>query len=750
MKISEFKKLIRVFIGDGDEFEVDRGTLILNQRGELVDRKFQLIQGEVYVEENENLIPASKWIIDNLANVKVLAGKILSNQIEVDHFVAPEGKVLDFSENSGGDEDCYESNIVSALSSMLDRPNQGTTNVIYLTSDAGEGKSTIIGELARNRARAYIDGTSEWILLPIPLGGRPFMRFDEIVTASIVNRYRFRGYYFDSFIELVRLGVIIPAFDGFEEMFAEGAHSEAFSSLSSILKQMESGGKILLATRKAYFDFKSFKNQARIFDTVRDLDVSFARVTISRWNREKFVEYASVRGIRGAGEFYDLLSEGFAEGNPILTRAILAKKLVDVFQNDGRIQFETLAVSSDKYLPQFVSAIISREATDKWLDRSGNDIMQPLLPIAEHYELLGLLAEEMWVSQIDMIGSELAFTLADLFCEQKKISPSIARQVRERLLFHALIAKDEGSGNAIQFDHEEFKEFFLAYIVARRILEGEKTQLLSDLRIGAFSKQVVDTIVYFLKDSGKKIDILIRSLIDVVKFEPQATFSKENVGKIVAMNLTIISRTGKFEIEGLVFPDNTFKRSTVTQIEFRNCFFFGVTLEEATLSNCSFYSCSFEEIRFLDNSNVRNVLFSESDVRLVTLSNGSAIYDPNAISPFLTSQGIIIGGETTQVNEVSILNDDKKLQLTKKLISKFLRNSVLTENIFHQKLSNEFTLFMSEILPDLLRSGVLIEEDYRGRGTQRVFKLGRTLVSVHEAFSLSQGRFENFVKLMGN
>src|SRR4029077_1840672 len=102
----------------------------------------------------------------------------------------------------------------SCAETVLSRRPAGATSVLYLTSDAGEGKTTLINHLALKQAQRYKEKTTDWLLVPIPLGGRTFLRFDDVVVAALVNRLRFQLFYYDAFLELVRLGVLVPAFAG--------------------------------------------------------------------------------------------------------------------------------------------------------------------------------------------------------------------------------------------------------------------------------------------------------------------------------------------------------------------------------------------------------------------------------------------------------------------------------------------------------------------------------------------------------
>ena len=119
------------------------------------------------------------------------------------------------------------------------------------------------------------------------------MRLDDVIVAELSNRLRFQILYYDSFIELIRLGVIIPALDGFEEMLVESSSGDVNSALGNLVNSLSSSGQVIIAARKAYFEFHSFAAQARVFDTIgNQCDISFSRLAIERWEKEKFLEYA--------------------------------------------------------------------------------------------------------------------------------------------------------------------------------------------------------------------------------------------------------------------------------------------------------------------------------------------------------------------------------------------------------------------------------------------------------------------------
>ena len=192
----------------------------------------------------------------------------------------------------------------------LDEKSPLETTILYITSDAGEGKTFLINQMAKDQAQRFTEGKSDWLLVPIPLGGKHFLRFDDITVGVLQNRYRFPFLYYESFLALVRMGVIVPAFDGFEEMFVEGTRSgEALASAMGILvSALDSRGSLIIAARKAYFEFENLKTQEKLFDTISSYSVGFGKLELQRWGRQQFLAYCAKRNLPNAEVIYDRVS----------------------------------------------------------------------------------------------------------------------------------------------------------------------------------------------------------------------------------------------------------------------------------------------------------------------------------------------------------------------------------------------------------------------------------------------------------
>ena len=435
MEYNDFIRIVTCFADHRDHVLEGHGELLVRIRDEEIIAKVRRTSEGLIVEEEDQRLRADSWIINRVARIPLLARRICSYILPPAPFVKPSGGLLDKPDQAPSDKDTYQEDAVKTLKEALGNRSAGMTSGIYLTSDAGEGKTSLIDFVAVQQAKAYIAKRSDWLLVPIPLSGRAFLRFDDAVVSALVNRLRFQLLYYDAFLELVRLGVLVPAFDGFEEMIVESSSGEAISALGNLVARLRSAGTLLIAARQAYFDYPSFRSQAALFDSIgSQQDVAFSRVSLNRWERDKFELYARRRGVHSPERLFDAVRRRVGErDHPLLTRAVLVKRLVDFAKEDADLQFllERLGQEPPDFFYEFVSSIVGREANVKWLDLSG-DPPRAILTIEEHHELLAMLAHEMWLSATDDLRMDVVSLVVELFADFRDKTPTVKRQIGER------------------------------------------------------------------------------------------------------------------------------------------------------------------------------------------------------------------------------------------------------------------------------------------------------------------------------
>ena len=750
MNIADFKRIVTSFADRPTDLEFEKGTLLTEIRGELIEAKIINKEGVLFVQENGTEDTASNWIRNRIACLPQLAERIIDFIPSDKSFVNPCGKLIDELEFDPEENEQEIPQTTDKLVEILSRRIAGTSSIVYLTSDAGEGKTTLINQLANQQARNFKEKKSDWLLLPVPLGGRPFLRFDDIVIASIVNNLRFRYLYYDSFIELVRLGFIIPAFDGFEEMFMQSSTNEALTATGGLINKLHSSGSILIAARKAYFEYKSFSSQAKFLDTINSsVSVSFARLKIERWNKEQFIEYCNKKSIQNSEAIYDLVSEKLNDkSHPILTRPVLVKQLIDVFMDIADVRELVSKLESVKnYFPAFVNAIIEREANYKWIDSSG-ETFKPILTVEQHYELLSVLAEEMWINNSEILKDSVLELIAEMFSEQNGFDIQTSRQIKERIKQHALIIRTDPNNPNYSFDHEEFYDFFLGISIANNILKNKIQVAKSLLKKSPLPFQASDSIVTKIKSKTESINDIISKLDLIIKGENQFSYVKENAGNIVIRILSN-EKLSNTSIKNYELPTNSLLAIELDNIIFEDCHFQNTSLASSNIYNCNFKRCLFDRIEMNHNTYFSSVKLIDCEISSVyDTSKDKGYYEKYSIESFLREKGLIIDKTKVEIEIVPpTKEDDENLELTEKALRRFIRsNTPVNDDIFKIRLGNKANYFLKKILPALIEHKILLEIDYQGGGQHRRFKLGVSFAQIEEALKNSKGSYDNFIQ----
>jgi len=745
MLFDDFKKRLYVFADSPDDIVIKSGSLLLTVHDELIEASLSQKDGNVIVTESGLSLPAERWIARRIAKLPMLADRILNYIPDEKNYVPVTGKF--FSD--------FDDNIVQKIENVdtfalqhLEERTPGFTSVLYLTSDAGEGKTTLIDVMARKQAEKYKKGESDWLLLPVPLGGKPFIRFDDVIVGSLVNRLRFPFLYFDAIIELAKIGYISLALDGFEEMFIVTPSGEAISALGNLLKKLDSSGNILIAARKAYFEFKSLKAQGQLFDTLSSCDVSFCKLGIDRWGQDQFVAYAKKINIFNPSALYEQISKALPPDHPLLTRAVLVKRLCKIVNDSDNAEISSrLGLTTENYFRDFIDVIIEREVEEKWLDRKG-DMATPLLSKVEHYLILSMLAEEMWTSSTSSLPATVFDMIAEIVCESLNKDAITTRQVIERLKQHSLIVNSPSTRTEFQFDHEEFRWFFLGERLVSLILEGKREVVRAIFRTASLPDFVLEVVSLGLKRSSLDLNSIISFIQNVALPEGHLSFVKENAGFLLIL-IGNNEEHDPIDASGFLLRSDSLKGKKLSNYTFKNCVILGTSLYDTILKHCSFESCEIDSFEvYSDSTQIQDVMLKHSLPTSVILNDSDdPYYEPEKIAQILLNQGFRCQGEIVceHPEKAENIEENSWLIISKRALRIFLRQTQLNEELLRVKLGNDGNTFITVILPELLKHGILEEIIYRGGGKQHRYKIKIKMAEFEKAYAESKGKFELFL-----
>jgi len=764
MNIEEFKRILRAFADEPEDVDVRRGKVVAQIRDEIIDVSLTYESDgdqNIMIVENEQKFLARTWLINRVARLPQLADRIIANtKIGNDpnatsSFVVPSGALSpDLSASEDSFVDAPIANVVETLLSTASRPIPGATSVVYLTSDAGEGKTTIINRAAQIQAQRYRDRKTASLIVPVPLAGRAFLTFDDAVIAALVNKLRFNYLYFDAFLELVRLGAVVPAFDGYEEMLVEGSKNEAVSALGSIIQSLGSSGTVLIAARKAFFEYLSFRTQAKLLDAIGDRSVAFSRLSINRWNNEQFCHYGRLRKTDNPEQIYDAVSARLGAEHPILTRAVLVRRLFDVAskQEERQELVNMLGSAPHDYFYTFVDAIVKREASEKWLSRVSGEVRQPLLTASEHHEILSYIAQEMWQSSTASLRHDVVDVLVDLFAETHKKPASIVRQIKERLKQHSLLANDGTKGSSITFDHDDFQNFYLGEAFGRLLTQANRSDLYAFISVNLLPKATIEQSIQHLLRTGESITRALQVIIEINSTEPAFSFCKENCGTLaIRLSECLPESDSAIQLDKMFFPGETLSNRSLKCIVFRGCHFLPTSLIGSQFENVSFMNCEFERIELPQRDmTLEGCKFVDCKVDCIASEGGEDyLFDPQEIKQILIKFGAtIVSGDDLPSSE-NESTPDEKLKIIERFLRIFLRNTNVDEEVIRLRLGRvTSSKFFDEILPDLLANDILEEVPWTGRGVQRRYKLKMLLSDVSDALEYSESSYEKFIKTL--
>lgn len=757
MDIAEFKRVLMAFADEPADIDVRIGQLVAQVRDDLLDVTLKYAPGpdrNLLVVEHGTSQSARSWLLNRVAKLPQLAERILaatSLSAAQLPFVTPEGLLSpDLTSDSALQDQCVH-DAVKTLVDLAESPSPGATSVLYLTSDAGEGKTTVINRVARVQAERFKLRTASSLIVPIPLSGRAFLTFDDAVIAALVNKLRFNYLYFDAFIELVKMGAVVPAFDGYEEMLVEGSKGEAVSALGNLVQRLDSAGCVLIAARKAFFEYVSFKTQARLLDAIGDKSAFFTRLALQRWSRQQFCEYGRLREIQDAEGIYDSVASRLSPQHPLLTRAVFVRRLFDVASasKDKDELVALLGKNPHDYFYTFVDAIVKREASEKWLSHVSGDVMEPLLTIDEHHQLLSMIAQEMWQLSASSLRYDVLDAIVDLFSETSKKTSAAIRQVKERLRQHSLLSVDSSRGQALSFDHEDFQNFYLGEALGGILLRSGVSEIRAFLSPGLIPLTTIEQAVQFLVRSGGNALDVIEKVVSVNAHEAGFSFCKENCATLLLRTSELLEKDhDELILSKLYVSANALAERSISNIKFQNCHFQPTLLMGEGLQNVIFSDCEFERIEANSETKLSGCTFIRCRVdALLLVPQEDHVFDPVVIVKRLAALDA-----TTDIAQMPLIESkepDHKTRMMERFLRMFLRVTHVDEEFIRLRLGRMAAPeFFDEMLPQLLRTHVLEEVTWRGRGNKRRYKLATPMSEIDRAMEGAKGDFDKFLTLV--
>ena len=365
-------------------------------------------------------------------------------------------------------------------------------------------------------------------------------------------------------------------------------------------------------------------------------------------------------------------------------------------------------------------------------------MVRPLIPI------------NMWESRIEYLKQDHLDMVTEYFCDGKRLSSQQSQQVRERIKGHALLVASPDINLAVEFDHDEFRQYFLGDGLARTILPLSKNSIseaLSILRRGILPENSQHEFIRSIKRQNiEKIIEVAELLSSVSRLDGQASYTKENCGNLTLKLLSDMDSDG-LELSDMIFGIESIRDCKLRNVSFKDCYFSQSSYETTEIELCTFENCNFGQMRIHSSTIIRDNKFTGCKFDSIKVEDSSLeIWEPVAIKSYLDkNNSTSLDGTTIDSVDIELMSMDEELISVEKLLRYFMRSTHISESVIKIKLGDRSQSFIDFTLPKLIESRVIEEIENRGSGQQRRFKLGRPLQELNSHLASAQGEYEKFI-----
>ena len=727
-QIQILKSEIATFADDVDEVLYgNNGEIMFNRLGNPITLQFVSDNAEgLKIKYKSSEYTYKNFLAKELAHLDQFASKIKQHDDadEEVYYVDPDA-ILITNYNK------CEDKAIDILKKQCDEPSWDGTKVAFVTADAGHGKTFLLRQFQRKTAKAYLNGESEYLFWHIDLHGRDLVRLNEAIMYEL-GELRISGLYYNSILTLIKNGLIILGIDGFDELSAEKGGDAALGSLTNLVFELDGDGKLVAASRRTFFNTQDYILRTGIMNQKAGSACEFDEIRLQNWGEKECVKYLDIY-YQDPEEKYTKLKSLFktSVSHPLLERPFLFTKIVKMANETGISPYEFASHGGETDLDStnnIIKSFVEREV-DKW-SLTEKDSGKPYLSFIQHIRLLSDIANEMWLGQKDYISIDtISYILAILFDEwgtEADLKPKITRMAES----HALLPIATAGDRFRKFDHEEFKNFFLALSLERMLKEalgnGNYTAVKSFMKIAQFSDSVGQYLVMQLTE--EEIKDMVSGLINMVANDWRSTYVQPNLGTILPFFLDRIDNSNIIEISNkIAFSSVVMENKYIKNIRFKECSFINISFKNTHFENVEFNSCSFTDIKI---SKISNNIFDKVIIKDNCIVNQVTIidsdeeayseYSPQNIDYVLAKHGIVrgemINGETTSKSSHAGYAFRK---LVKQFLNKYNQATYQYEKSIKEhpaSYSRKPDEMLNEVIPMLLAYNII--EEVSNRNTQ--------------------------------
>ena len=611
-----------------------------------------------------------------------------------------------------------ESPALELLRATLARSSEFVTNVVFVTGDAGAGKTEVLRELVRQQADRFRRGLEECLYLYVNAQGRALARLDEALATELQDLRAHLTYH--AIPTLVRNGILIPIIDGFDELLGISGYDDAFSSLRRFVDDLDGRGQLIASTRSTYYEqeFLSRTNRTSLF--AKSLRVE--PITILPWHENEFRQYLNVRFAAeplpaiAQGTFAHRMREAF---HPQENRSLMGKPFFVAKTAD-------LVLSGTEFAPtgllaQLVEGYVERERVEKLLDKNG----KPLLTNEQIRKIVQFICDEMWLQETRVLDASTVRIVAEISGLDEDIAAETHERMIERAPSMAFFRPSVGR-DRIEFEHELFFAYFLGNTVADALLR-DVPSLHSVLMRSPLPEHTADFAIVKLREHSIDIKALATATSAACTLTTRRSGQvEENAGALVASGLIAAAASEPPpHAKGITFQKLVFSGQDFDSAELVDCEFISLEFRRVDLRRTRFLSCKAKDTVLqevlVDPGRTRleikdfDPALMATGLQIVTPDGIQALYRQDLIAEVLYKCGV--PGEPPTAKSIGVAPG--MIELLDNLMRKFDRTTIIwpDDQQHHSLKQNSFWPILQKLLLD--SHLVTAESRIQHKGTPR-------------------------------
>ena len=257
--------------------------------------------------------------------------------------------------------------------------------------------------------------------------------------------------------------------------------------------------------------------------------------------------------------------------------------------------------------------------------------------------------------------------------------------------------------------------------------DGRRSWLTLFLKSGRGSRGISREIVAWFSETCQK--------------EVRSSYLRQNLGLITARIAgRFVDRVDSvgFSMGSMYFEGDSWSESVLTSALFKRCTFVNVDLSGASWTACRFVECNVDGLILDSRSCLRGTTFDSSCLVTGVLKKASdddmrmKSYVPDECRSQLEREGAVFEVEEVPAPALKPIPAQVRKMLDA-FFRIFSRNSGANENVLRLRMGARFTDFRRNLLPTMLRHGVVRKVDYDGSGQQERFELCFPIESILRA-----------------